>query len=57
MTHMAVMVNLRAGIAPMDRQVWIVTASPTVHQEYQGVMIRPQGHNHGNDHPTKFVRR
>jgi hypothetical protein len=23
----------------------------------QGVEIRPQGHNHGNGHPTKFVRR
>jgi hypothetical protein len=34
MTHMAVMVNLRAGIAPMDSQAWAVTASPTVHQEY-----------------------
>jgi hypothetical protein len=30
MTHMAVMVNLRAGIAPMDSQAWAVTASPTV---------------------------
>jgi len=34
MTHMAVMVNLRAGIAPMDSQAWAVTASPTARQEY-----------------------
>jgi hypothetical protein len=34
MTHMAVMVNLRAGIAPMDSQAWAVTASPTGRQEY-----------------------
>jgi hypothetical protein len=39
MTHMAVMVNLRAGIAPMDSQAWAVTASPTVRQEY--VRLKP----------------
>ena len=30
MAHMAVMVNLRAGIAPMDSPSWAGTASPTV---------------------------
>ena len=30
MAHMAVMVNLRAGIAPMASQAWAMTASPTV---------------------------
>jgi hypothetical protein len=34
MTHTVMMVNLRAGIAPMDTQAWALAASPTVHQEY-----------------------
>jgi hypothetical protein len=34
MTHMAVMVNLRAGIAPMDSQARAVTASLLVYREY-----------------------
>ena len=39
MTHIAMMVNLRAGIAPMGSQSWAATASLLVHREY--VRLKP----------------
>jgi hypothetical protein len=41
MTHIAMVVNLHAGIAPMGSQSWAPTASLLVHREYVRLELFP----------------